>query len=193
MSQKVYEHFQRSVEAKMRAGEAIAPQIEYAAEVMVHTLLEDRRILVCATGDSAALAQIFVANMLDNFEKERPGLPAILLNPAVPSDRARSTSRRDEVFSKTLRAVAQPGDMLLTICVADPPPSILRAIDSACEREVNVIALTGYTDGSTDIENQLDVAQIAVEGESICRIHEIHLLVLYCLCDLIDHKLFGIE
>ncbi len=191
MTQRVYSHFQRSVEAKMQVGESVAPQIEYAAEVIVHALLEDSRILLCGNGTSAALAQIFAGNLLDRFEKERPGLPAIWLGGAFTTGAGPVAS--SDVFAKPLRALAQPGDILVTICAGDISADIGHAIDAALERELVVIALTGPNNIQSPNFPVPDIIHIEADVDSICRIHEIHLLVLYCLCDLIDHKLFGIE
>lgn len=191
MTQRIYSHFQRSVEAKMQVGEAVAPQIEYAAEVIVHALLEDSRILLCANGTSAALAQIFVGNLLDRFEKERPGLPAIWLGGGFTTSTGPIAS--SDTFAKPLRALAQPGDVLVAICAGDITADIGHAVDAALERELVVVALTGPQNMHSSEILGPDIIHIEADVDSICRIHEIHLLVLYCLCDLIDHKLFGIE
>ena len=79
MSQRVYNLFQQSVEAKMQVGEALAHPIAEASERLVNCLLNERKVLICGNGASAAIAQIFSSCLLDRFEKERPGLPAIWL------------------------------------------------------------------------------------------------------------------
>ena len=47
--------------------------------MIVHSLINESKLLICGNGVSAANAQIFSANLLDRFERERPGLPAIAL------------------------------------------------------------------------------------------------------------------
>lgn len=56
-----------------------------------------------------------------------------------------------------------------------------------------VIALTGRDGG--DISSLLDVNDIELRADlnSRGRIHEVHMLTIFCLCDLIDHRLFGLE
>jgi D-sedoheptulose 7-phosphate isomerase len=194
MSQRVYSLFQRSIEAKMQVGEELAPLIESTADRLVQTLLEDKKILVCGNGPSAALAQIFVSNLIDRFEKERPSLPAIWLGSNMASYTAiASDTQYHEVYAKPLRALGQPGDILMVISSSGNTANLIQAIGAARERKMTVIALTGRDGGAIMHNLEESDMQLCARVNSRSRIHEIHLLVLYCLCDLIDHKLFGIE
>lgn len=194
MSQRVYSLFQRSVEAKMQVGEELAPVIELAADRLVQALLEERKILVCGNGPSAALAQIFTSNLIDRFEKERPSLPAIWLGSNMASYTAIvSDTQHNEVYAKPIRALGHPGDILVVLSSSGNASNLLQAVSAARDRNLDIIALTGRDGG--DIASLLlqEDIELRAKVNSRSRIHEIHLLVLYCLCDLIDHKLFGIE
>jgi D-sedoheptulose 7-phosphate isomerase len=194
MQQRIYELFQRSIEAKMHVGEALAPLLEQAASMLVTALLDEKKILVCGNGHSSALAQIFVSCLIDRFEKERPSLPAIWLGSTMPSYTAMVTeSHHAEAYAKPIRALGQPGDLLLVISSSGNASNLLQAVSAAHERGLTVIALTGRDGG--DISSLLDVQDIELCASlpSRTRIHEVHLLCLYCLCDLIDHSLFGME
>ncbi len=92
-----------------------------------------------------------------------------------------------------MRALGQPGDLLLLISSSGNAINLLQAIGAARDRGMDVIALTGRNGGA--IGNLLGPSDIELcaRVNFRSRIHEIHLLVLYCLCDLIDHKLFGID
>lgn len=194
MSQRVYNLFQRSIEAKMQVGEELAPLIEHAAERLVQALLDEKKILVCGNGPSAALAQIFAANLTDRFEKERPSLPAIWLGSNMASYTAIvADTQHQEVYAKPLRALGQPGDLLLVISSSGNAPNLQLAVAAAHDRGLGVIALTGRSGG--EVANLLGPGDLELRARvnARSRIHEIHLLVLYCLCDLLDHKLFGID
>ena len=194
MSQRVYNLFQRSIEAKMQVGEELAPTIETAADRLVQTLLNEKKILVCGNGPSAAMAQIFTSNLIDRFEKERPSLPAIWLGSNMASYTAIvADAQHQDVYAKPLRALGQEGDLLVLISSSGNASNLVQAIGAARDRGVAIIALTGRDGG--DIGKLLDPRDIELcaRVNSRSRIHEIHLLVLYCLCDLIDHKLFGID
>lgn len=194
MSQRVYNLFQRSIEAKMQVGEELAPLIESAADQMVQALLSDNKILVCGNGPSAALAQIFASNLIDRFEKERPGLPAIWLGGNMASYTAIvADAQHHEVYAKPVRALGQEGDLLLLISSSGNATNLVQAMAAARDRGLAVIALTGRDGGEVGKRlSPMDI-ELCARVNSRSRIHEIHLLVLYCLCDLIDHKLFGID
>jgi D-sedoheptulose 7-phosphate isomerase len=194
MSQRVYSLFQRSIEAKMQVGEELAPLTESAADQLVQALLNEKKILVCGNGPSAALAQIFASNLIDRFEKERPGLPAIWLGSNMASYTAIvADAQHQDVYAKPLRALGQEGDVLVLISSSGNAVNLVQAMGAAHDRGLTVIALTGRDGG--ELAKRLGPAdlELCARVNSRSRIHEIHLLLLYCLCDLIDHKLFGID
>lgn len=194
MSQRVYSLFQKSIEAKMQVGEELAPLIDLASERLVQALLAERKILVCGNGPSAALAQIFASNLLDRFEKERPSLPAIWLGSNMASYTAIvADTNYHDVYAKPIRALGQAGDVLLVISSSDNAANLVQAVSTARERGLSVIALTGRDGGNVSALIGGEDIELRARIPSRSRIHEVHLLLLYCLCDLIDHKLFGIE
>lgn len=193
-AQRVYEMFQASIEAKMNVGEILAPRIEQAAEILVQTLLHEGKILICGNGPSSALAQMFSGALIDRYEKERPSLPAIWLGSNMASYTAMVTpAHYNEVYAKPIRALGSEGDTLVLITTSGNASNLIQAVTTAHDRGLNVIALTGRDGG--DIASLLDTQDIELRADidSRGRIHEIHLLTIYCLCDLIDHHLFGIE
>jgi D-sedoheptulose 7-phosphate isomerase len=75
----VKEHFTESMSTKQAASEVLAPAIVRAAQLMTQSLLDEGRIFSCGNGGSAADSQHFAAELVNRFEMERPGLPAIAL------------------------------------------------------------------------------------------------------------------
>jgi D-sedoheptulose 7-phosphate isomerase len=189
MDERARQHFLESIAVK-QAAMALAPAIAAAAGTMTRCLLEDGKILSCGNGGSAADAQHFSSELLNRFELERPGLPAM----ALTTDSSTLTSIANdyafaEVFAKQVRALGQPTDVLLAISTSGNSENVLRAIRAAHERGVRVVALTGR-DGGAIAENLApsDI-EIRVPAERTCRIQEVHLLIIHCLCDLIDAEL----
>jgi len=194
MPQRVYNLFQQSVEAKMQVGEELAPLITLASEKLVESLLDEKKILVCGNGASAAIAQIFASCLLDRYEKERPGLPAIWLGSNIATYTAiTADSAYGDVYAKPIRALGQDGDILVVFSSSGNSNNLIQAVAAAHDRNISVIAITGRDGG--DIASILDAndLEICAPVNSRGRIHEIHLLTVFCLCDLIDNKLFGIE
>lgn len=187
-------HFIRSIETKQRALEIVGPAIVHAAEDIARCLTQKGKILACGNGGSAADAQHFSAEMLNRFETERPGLPAITLT----TDASTLTSIAndytfEEVFSKQVRALGQPGDILLAISTSGNSPNILTAVQAAKERDMAIIALTGRDGGRmADLLGEQDT-EIRIPSTSTARIQEVHILAIHCICDLVDHLLFGKE
>jgi phosphoheptose isomerase len=115
---------------------------------MTHSLMANGKILACGNGGSAADAQHFAAELLNRFELERPPLAAL----ALTTDSSTLTSIANDydftqVFSKQVRALGQPGDVLLAISTSGNSPNVIEAIHAAHEREMRVVALTGKGGG----------------------------------------------
>ncbi|HDK37978.1 MAG TPA: SIS domain-containing protein, partial [Thiolapillus brandeum] len=66
--------FNASIETKQHCLPSIAQPIAEAATMIVNSLLEGGKVLCCGNGGSAGDAQHFSSEMLNRFERERPGL-----------------------------------------------------------------------------------------------------------------------
>ncbi|HEX5514965.1 MAG TPA: phosphoheptose isomerase, partial [Gammaproteobacteria bacterium] len=150
------------------------------------------KVLACGNGGSAADAQHFSAEFVGRFERERPELGAI----ALTTDSSILTAIANDydferIFSKQVRALGQAGDVLLAISTSGNSENVVAAIEAAHERGVRVVALTGREGGAiAGILAPADV-EIRVPSMVTARIQEVHLLVIHCLCDLIDQHLFA--
>lgn len=189
---RVRQHFSDSINTKQQAMDALTPVIVYAAAQMAHCLQENHKMLSCGNGGSAGDAQHFSSEMLNRFEMERPGLPAV----ALTTDSSTVTSIANdydykEIFAKQIRALGQPGDILLAISTSGNSPNVVRAIEAAHERDMLIVALTGRDGGEMARRLGEGDVEIRVPAKSTARIQETHLLVIHCLCDLIDQQLFG--
>lgn len=189
---RINKNFNDSIATAQTSLPILQNNIALAAQMMTHCLLAGGKILSCGNGGSAGDAQRFSANMLNRFEMERPGLPAI----ALTTDTSTITSvasdyRYDLIFAKQIQALGQAEDILLCICISGNSGNIVHAIDAAHERGLHVIALSGKNGGEIATRlNQNDI-EIRVLSDSAARIQELHLLTIHCLCDLIDHQLIG--
>lgn len=189
MEERVRQHFLDSVAVK-QASIGLAPDIAAAASLMTKALLDDGKIFSCGNGGSAADAQHFSSELLNRFELERPGLPAV----ALTTDSSTLTSIGNdysfvEVFAKQVRALGQANDVLLAISTSGSSENVLRAVRAAHERGLRVVALTGRDGGAMAGLLATGDIEIRVPHERTCRIQEVHLLVIHCLCDLIDAEL----
>lgn len=194
MQARIRFNFEQSIRTKQDAMEALTVPIAQGADCMVEALMSNHKVMSCGNGGSAGDAQHFSSEMLNRFEMERPGLPAI----ALTTDSSTLTSiandyAYEDIFAKQVRALGQSGDLLLAISTSGNSENLIRAIHAAHERDVKVIALTGRDGGKmADTLSGADV-EIRVPGTSTARIQEVHLLCIHCLCDLVDRRLLGVE
>src|SRR5215510_7192817 len=194
LAARVSRHFSDSAQTKRNAVEVLAQPIARATEVMVRCLMANGKILACGNGGSAADSQHFAAELLNRFERERPGLAAI----ALTTDSSTLTSIANDydynqVFSKQVRALGQPNDLLLAISTSGNSRNVIEAVQAAHERQMSVIALTGKNGGSmAELLGPEDV-HICVPHSNTARIQEVHILCLHCMCDAIDCLLLGVE
>ena len=190
--ERIRQSFTDSIQTKIHAADSILNIIAEASEEIVQALLEGHKILSCGNGGSACDAMHFSSEMLNRFKQERPGLPAITLT----ADTAAITSigndyHFSDIFAKQIRALGQKGDILLAITTSGNSTNILNAIKAAHDKEMVVIALTGCDGGKiVDYLQERDI-EIRVPSHETARIQETHLLIIHCICDIIDYRLFG--
>lgn len=184
--------FSDSIQTKQNTIDTLCGHIEYAAQRIVNTLIDDKKILTCGNGGSAGDAQHFASEMVNRFERERPALPVI----ALTTDSLTLTSiandyNYEEVFAKQIRALGKNGDLLVVYTSSGNSGNIIRAVNTAHDKNMTVLALTGK-DGGKLVEalTEHDI-EIRIPSQSTARIQEVHLLITHCLCNLIDHQLFG--
>ena len=188
---RIAAQFAESLAVKSAASELLVPAIEQAGLNMAESLRDGHKILSCGNGGSAGDAQHFSSELLNRYEMERPPLPAM----ALTTDSSTLTSiandySYDDIFAKQIKALGESGDVLLAISTSGNSSNVVRAIDAAQDRGMTVIALTG-NDGGEMAPALLDAdIEIRVPSERTARIQEVHLLIIHCLCDVIDRSLF---
>jgi D-sedoheptulose 7-phosphate isomerase len=192
MLDRIQNNFRESLHVKQQAMEHLGPAIALAAEKLAQCLVGEHKILSCGNGGSAGDAQHFSSEMLNRFERERPGLPAV----ALTTDASTVTSigndySFEQIFSKQVYALGHQGDVLLAISTSGNSANVLRAIEAAHDRGMTVIALTGRDGGKMAMRLTDGDVEIRVPAVSTARVQEVHLLIIHCLCDLIDFQLFG--
>jgi D-sedoheptulose 7-phosphate isomerase len=183
----IQEIFSDSIATKQQAAESITPAIARAAEQLISCLQNGHKVLTCGNGGSAADAQHFSSELLNRFEQERPALAAI----ALTTDSSTITSiandyHFDQVFAKQVMALGQPGDILLGISTSGNSGNIVAAVEAAHKKQMHAIILSGRDGGKLATLIQESDTEIRVPARRTARVQEVHLLVIHCLCELID-------
>jgi D-sedoheptulose 7-phosphate isomerase len=190
--ERVTQLFNDSIETKRHCMPQLTQTVADAAELIVSAFLEGGKILSCGNGGSAADAQHFSSEMLNRFERERSGLPAI----ALTTDTSTLTSIANDyqfadVFANQINALGHPGDVLLAISTSGNSANVIQAVKAAKDRQMKVIALTGRDGGGIVSLLHAEDLELRVDSSSTARIQEVHLLCIHCLCDLVDMQLLG--
>ncbi|GAB4267319.1 MAG: phosphoheptose isomerase [Methylomicrobium sp.] len=185
-------HFNESLETLQNTLANLGETIQFAAHKLVAAILNDNKILICGNGASAAIAQQFSSAMLNRFERERPALPAIALTTDIAAITAIAEDYHfDDIFAKQVKALGQNEDILLVFASNGNPANIVKAITAAHDKNIAVVALTGHDGGMVaPMLNTSDI-EIRIPSTNDSRIHEAHLVISHCLCDLIDQQIFG--
>ena len=141
-----------------------------------------------------AAAQDFPAELVGRIEMERQGLAAI----ALTTDTSIMTAVANDygfkaIFERQVRALGQPGDVLLAISTSGNSPNVIEAIQAAQDNDLRVVALTGKGGGQIGEMLRDSDIHLCVPSDRTARIQEVHLLTLHCLCDGIDCLLLGVE
>lgn len=191
MLEQIQNNFTESIQTQIAATEAISTSIEQAGMMMVQCLLAGNKMLSCGNGGSAGHAQHFCSQLINRFEAERPSLPAIsLVSGSSSITSIANDNQYDELFSKQIRALGNNGDVLIAISTTGNSRNVIKAVESAVSRDMPIIALTGHDGGDiAGLLGENDV-EIRVPSSRSARINEVHLIVIHCLCEIIDTTLF---
>jgi D-sedoheptulose 7-phosphate isomerase len=185
-------HFEEGIELRSRMAETLPAEIARAGEALAAALKSGHKALSCGNGGSAADAQHFAAELVGRFERERPGLPAVSLTTDTSALTAIANDYDfDRVFSKQVEALGNEADVLLAISTSGNSKNVIEAMKAAQARKLVVIALTGRDGGAMGRLCGPRDFHINVAHPRTMRVQEVHLLVVHCLCEVVDNVIFG--
>lgn len=184
-------HFEASMQAKRDTQAAMLPALVRASRKMAECLKNGHKVLACGNGGSAADAQHFAAELTGRYERERPELGGIALTTDTSALTAIGNDYGfEDIFAKQVRALGQPGDILLAISTSGNSGNVIKAMDAARTRKMTIVALTGKDGGKmAPLIGPHDI-ELRAAHKVTARIQEVHILFLHCLCDAIDEILY---
>ena len=192
--QTIAHKFQLTIEGIAASVDLLERPLEQAAGAMTAALLAEGKVLACGTGPDGALAQLLVCRLLSCYDQERPALPALSLAGDTSSFTALASSEGlAEGFSRQVRALGQPGDVLVCIHSGGDRSCLIRAVSAAHQREMTVVTLSNAGRAQPEGDPQFAPGDIQLRlavGKRSLAI-EIHTMAINSLCDLIDQNLFG--
>lgn len=158
--------------------------IEESAQLLINTLKNGGKLLLCGNGGSAADCQHIAAEFVVRYEKERQALAAI----ALTTDTSILTAHTNDfgfetVFSRQVEAIANEKDCLIAISTSGKSKNILKAVEAAKCKGMTVVALTGGKGG--ELGKQATIS-IIVPSNVTARIQEAHILIGHWWCGAIE-------
>jgi D-sedoheptulose 7-phosphate isomerase len=179
-----------TAETVRRVQEGCVDDIASAATLLVTSLRDGGKILICGNGGSAADAQHLATEFVSTLtiDNPRPSIPAV----ALTTDTSLLTAIANDfgvegVFERQVESLGNGGDVLIAISTSGNSANIIRAAERAHEQGLRVIALTGGSGGK--VAPLADVA-IRVPSAVTAHIQECHLAVEQLLASLVEDALY---
>lgn len=163
--------------------------IEQAGDLLVSTIKRGGKVLLCGNGGSAADCQHIAAEFVVKYEKKRSALAAV----ALTTDSSILTASAndfhyDEVFSRQVEALGNPGDCLIAISTSGHSSNVINAVNTAKARNIHVIGLTGANE--SELSRLADLT-IRVPSAVTARIQEAHIVIGHWWCGLVEDTFTG--
>ena len=141
---------------------------------------DDKRIFVFGNGGSASNSSHFVTDFAKGVG-DATGIKTrvISLNENVSLMTAISNDYSyDEVFSKQLANLAEPGDIVFTMSVSGNSPNLIKAVEWANKHDLHTIALVGGKKGKL-----YDLAKQAVVIDSLHygHVEDLHMFICHII------------
>jgi D-sedoheptulose 7-phosphate isomerase len=165
----------------------VEADILHACQICHEALQQGHKILLAGNGGSAADAQHIAAELVGRFETERRSLPALALTVDTSALTAISNDYGfDHVFARQIEGLGNEGDVFIGISTSGNSPNIIKAVEVAQRKGLEIIVLSGRNGG---ILRGMGMAEIIVPSDITARIQEMHILVGHILCGYIDDKM----
>lgn len=184
----IVEQFARSAQLKKEFGQNNADAILKTAQWMIDSVSTGGKLLICGNGGSAADAQHFAAEMIGRLRRDRDPIGAI----ALTTDSSNLTAigndySFDDVFWRQVQSLGSEKDVLIGLSTSGNSMNVIKAMESAKEKNIKTIALLGRDGGK--LAGLADAALVVPEHSSM-RIQEVHITVIHMWCELIEDAVF---
>jgi D-sedoheptulose 7-phosphate isomerase len=157
-------------------------------DVIVKAFKAGNRVYFAGNGGSAADAQHLAAEFSGRFYTDRLALPAEALHcntsylTAVANDYS-----YDEIYARLIRGIAHSGDVLVGLSTSGNSGNIVKAFETARQKQVITVGLTGESGGKM---KSLSDYLFNIPSTDTPRIQESHILLGHIICELVESAYF---
>ena len=187
MEEKIFNHFQKMIEATMINGETYTDVIASAAEKIATALLAGNTIFTLGAKSGVQMAQLFSDYLTLGYFIDRPGFPSINLNQITQN------SSDNERFNQALNIHGKGGDVLILISAGNNDPLLINALNSAVDRGMTILLMSAVNDDLLSAPVSYNDIHISNADLSAPLTTQSQLQVIQCICELIDGHIFGGE
>ena len=188
----IIEIISKSIEVKQQIlqDEVLLEKVQQAVDVVTAAFKNGNKVLFCGNGGSAADAQHLAAEFSGRFYKDRAALPSEALHcnssylTAVANDYS-----YDVIYSRIIDGTGNAGDVLIGLSTSGNSGNIVKAFESAHNKEMTTIGLTGSSGGVMKTSSDI---LLNVPSFDTPRIQESHIMLGHIICQLVEENLFGV-
>ena len=159
-------------------------EIVFISEIINNALKNNKKILTCGNGGSAADSIHLSSEIVGRYELERQGFSSISLASESSAITAIGNDYGFEnIFARQIEALGNPGDVLVVISTSGNSKNLIKAVNMAIKKEIITIGLLGR-DGGELID--LVEKNVTIRARRTSRIQEMHSLIIHIICELFD-------
>jgi D-sedoheptulose 7-phosphate isomerase len=189
--EKIKAILQDSIDTKQKllASEELIVTIQQAVNAIVTAFKSGRHVYFCGNGGSAADAQHLAAEFSGRFYTDRKALPAEALHcnssylTAVANDYS-----FEMIYSRLIDGIGREGDVLVGLSTSGNSANIIRAFETARQKNMITIGFTGHSGGKM---KPLSDYLINIPSGDTPRIQECHITIGHIICQLVEENYFG--
>lgn len=178
------------IEDHLRASKMLLNDINIIEQICfmaLSTIKNGNTILLCGNGGSASDSIHISSEIIGKFEKKRGALPAI----SLATNQANLTAIANDfgfenIFSRQIEGIGKKGDLLVAISTSGNSKNVIKAIEVAMLKEIQIIIFTGENGGQMD---KFDCTKLKIQSKNVARIQEAHILVGHIISKYIEENI----
>lgn len=163
--------------------------IEVAANLISRSIQRGGKVISCGNGGSHCDAMHFAEELTGRYRDNRKALPAICISDPSHLSCVSNDYGYEFVFSRYIEALGNKGDVLLGISTSGNSVNVMRAAQTAKEKGMSVIILSGKDGGK--LAPLADVEIRVPHFGYADRIQEVHIKIIHILILLIEKEVVG--
>jgi len=177
-----------SLKEKVLKDTILVEKTSKAIDIITNAFQNDKKVLFCGNGGSAADAQHLAAEFSGRFYKNRRALPAEALHcntsylTAVANDYS-----FDDIYARLLDGIGFEGDVVIGMSTSGNSPNVVKAFEIAREKGIITIGMTGEDGGKL---RALSDILFDIPSKTTPRIQECHMLLGHIICELVEANIF---